>query len=96
MREWRDIYRQLADTMRERGGAPLTADTKREPDYNAIHRSILTGLIPLQDLLNKAVADLVTAMEDNALPARFGTGIQAKFDPVTGEETPVWRRAKRR
>ena len=44
MREWRDIYRQLAETMRGggvRGGHPRT-----EADgYAVIHRSILAGLL---------------------------------------------------
>lgn len=58
-------------------------------------RSVLTNVIPLQDLLNKAIADLVVNMEDTALPQRFGTGIQTKIDPTTGEELPLARRAKR-
>lgn len=57
-------------------------------------RSILTNVIPLQDLLNKAIADLVVNMEDTALPQRFGTGIQAQRDPLTGQEVPLRRRAR--
>lgn len=58
-------------------------------------RSFLTPVIPLQDALNKAIADLIVNMEDTALPQRYGTGIQNPRDPVTGEETPLRRRARR-
>ena len=56
-------------------------------------RSVLTDVIPLQDLLNKSVADLVVAMEDVALPQRYGTGIQTSYEP-DGTETPLRRRAR--
>jgi hypothetical protein len=55
-------------------------------------RSALTDVIPLQDVLNKSVVDLVVAMEDVALPQRFGTGIQAELNE-DGSEKPVMRRS---
>lgn len=58
-------------------------------------RSVLSDVIPLQDVLNKALQDLVVKGEDIALPQRWGTGIQAAFDAVTGEQTPVRRSSKR-
>lgn len=57
-------------------------------------KSILTNVIPLQDLLNKAIADLVVNMEDTALPQRYGTGIQTQRDPLTGGELPLRRRSR--
>ncbi|HEY5893485.1 MAG TPA: ATP-dependent RNA helicase HrpA [Chthoniobacterales bacterium] len=43
MREWRDIYRQLADAMDD-SATPTTAPTQ-EASYEAIHRSVLAGLL---------------------------------------------------
>ena len=57
MREWRDIYAQLLDVLKERDGfrmtsafAGLKTDTAKAtafgtPPYRAIHRSILAGLL---------------------------------------------------
>lgn len=56
-------------------------------------RSVLTDVIPLQDVLNKSVVDLVTAMEDVALPQRYATGVQVEIDPDTGQEKPLFRRS---
>lgn len=47
-------------------------------------RSVLKNIIPIQDALNKAVSDLLVAMEFVALPQRWGTGIDSEED----EETP--------
>lgn len=49
-------------------------------------RSILAGVIPLQDALNKAIADMLVSMENRALPQRWASGIQVERDPVTGQE----------
>jgi SPP1 Gp6-like portal protein len=54
-------------------------------------RSELKDVIPLQDALNKAVADMLVAMEFVALPQRWATGIEVKRDPVTGEPISPWR-----
>lgn len=52
-------------------------------------RSMLGPVIPLQDALNKSLADMLVAMEFNAYPQRWATGIQTKVNPVTGvEEDP--------
>jgi ATP-dependent helicase HrpA len=55
MREWRDIYRQLADAVEEeapmRGGKRPTSNAQRSTSkadgasYTAIHRSVLAGLL---------------------------------------------------
>lgn len=49
-------------------------------------RSILAGVIPLQDALNKAVSDMLVTMESRALPQRTAAGIQVERDPLTGKE----------
>lgn len=56
-------------------------------------RSELVDVIPLQDALNKAVADMLVAMEFVALPQRWATGIEVKRDPETGEPISPWRPA---
>jgi ATP-dependent helicase HrpA len=54
MREWRDIYAQLEDAVREDAPRPVAGQrpSNRRPDpeagdrhYEAVHRSILTGLL---------------------------------------------------
>jgi hypothetical protein len=57
-------------------------------------RSVITTVIPLQDLLNKAIADLVVNMEDTALPQRYGIGVQREVDPATGEDRSIKRRSR--
>ena len=43
-------------------------------------RSELRDVIPLQDALNKAVADMLVAMEFHAFPQRYVTGLQPETD----------------
>lgn len=59
-------------------------------------RSVLTDVIPLQDVLNLSLSNLVVNSEDVALPARFATGVQVEFDTVTGQQKPMKRSARRR
>lgn len=47
-------------------------------------RSELADVIPLQDALNKAVADMLVAMEYVALPQRWATGLEVDLDETTG------------
>ena len=42
MREWRDIYRQLSESLSETG---KPTGNEREAGYEAIHRSVLSGLL---------------------------------------------------
>ena len=56
-------------------------------------KSILRGVIPLQDALNKAVADMLVTMEGHAAPLRWGTGIEVERDPLTGQEIDPFKRA---
>jgi hypothetical protein len=48
-------------------------------------RSELTDVIPLQDALNKAIADMLVAMEYVALPQRWATGLEVEIDEATGK-----------
>lgn len=48
-------------------------------------RSLLKHMIPLQDALNKAVADMLVSMEYVALPQRWATGLEVELDPQTGK-----------
>lgn len=48
-------------------------------------RSELADVIPLQDALNKAIADMLVAMEYVALPQRWATGLEVEIDEATGK-----------
>jgi len=56
-------------------------------------KSILRGVIPLQDALNKAVADMLVTMEGHAAPLRWARGIEVERDPVTGLEKDPFKKA---
>ncbi|MFG3048130.1 phage portal protein [Streptomyces sp. NPDC048241] len=43
-------------------------------------------VIPLQIAVTKLIADMLTASEAGAFPARWGTGIDLPKDPLTGQE----------
>lgn len=47
--------------------------------------SELVGVIPMQDAVNKLVADMMVASEFVALPQRFATGLEIQHDPVTNQ-----------
>jgi hypothetical protein len=46
-------------------------------------QSELADIIPLQDAVNKLVADMLVGSEKAALPARWATGLEVPVDPVT-------------
>lgn len=56
--------------------------------------SELMTVIPLQDLLNKSLYDLVVGMEASAYPQRFGTGIEPTINPETGKTDNSWATKK--
>lgn len=62
-------------------------------ELSAYGKSILAGVIPLQDALNKAIADMLVTMEGHAAPLRWGTGIEVERDPITGVEIDPFKRA---
>lgn len=51
--------------------------------------SELRNVTVLNDALNKALADMLVAMEYVALPQRWATGIEPEYDPVTNRERQV-------
>jgi len=51
-------------------------------------RSVLADVVPLQDALNKTVADMLVAMEFHALPQRWATGVQVEKDTQGNEVSP--------
>lgn len=48
-------------------------------------RSELADVLPLQDGLNKAIADMLVAMEFHAYPQRWMVGVEVERDPETGK-----------
>jgi hypothetical protein len=48
-------------------------------------RSELRDVVPLQDAMNKALCDLLVAMEYVSFPQRWVTGLELEIDPVTGK-----------
>lgn len=50
-------------------------------------RSALRDVVPLQDALNKAVVDMLVAMERYALPLRYATGFDPDDPAVDGEDS---------
>ncbi|MGW1931874.1 phage portal protein [Streptomyces sp. NPDC001919] len=53
-------------------------------------------VIPIQIAVTKLIADMLTASEAGAFPARWGTGIDLPKDPLTGQEIDdpeLWRLA---
>jgi hypothetical protein len=57
------------------------------PSEDGIGRSELDDVIPLQDALNIAMADMLVAMEFAAYPQRWAVGLIETRDPVTGKNT---------
>lgn len=47
--------------------------------------SELDPVMPMQDLLNRALADLVVASEFHSLPRRWATGMEIEVDPETNQ-----------
>jgi ATP-dependent helicase HrpA len=45
MREWRDIHRQLAETLEESKWRESSVDPEKPEGYRAIHRALLAGLL---------------------------------------------------
>lgn len=53
--------------------------------------SELHDVIPLQDALNKAVSDMLVAMERRAVPDRWITGVEIPVDDETGKPKPLFQ-----
>lgn len=60
-------------------------------DIASFGESDLKDVLPLQDALNKATADMLVGMEFAALPQRWATGLQVQLNPLTGKpESSNW------
>lgn len=53
--------------------------------------SLLHDVIPIQDMLNKELCDMLVAMEFTAFPQRWATGVQPMIDPDTGQEVAPFK-----
>lgn len=73
---------------------PLTNNPRlwRSPEECAIGSEI-QQIIPLQDAVNKLIADLLVASEAGAAPLRYATGYTPEIDPKSNEvKAPPWTR----
>jgi hypothetical protein len=52
--------------------------------------SEISRVIPMQDGINKLVADMIVASEFGAAPQRWATGIEIPRDPKTGKPVPMF------
>lgn len=82
-----------ADSYADDSGDTLPVYHYPNGELSAYGKSILRGVIPLQDALNKAVADMLVTMEGHAAPLRWGTGIEVERDVITGQEVDPFKRA---
>jgi hypothetical protein len=58
-----------------------------------LESSILADVIPLNDALNKSIADMLVSSESNSLRQRWSTGISYETDPETGKQIIPFERA---
>jgi len=66
------------------------------PDLRGVGMSELAEVVPIQDAINKLVADLMVASEFGAFRQRWATGIEIPIDPVTGEPVSTFAAAVNR
>lgn len=70
---------------------PLPNDTGICPMFHfGRETSILDDVIPLNDALNKTIADLLVSSESNSLRQRWSTGISYEINPETGKQVIPW------
>jgi len=96
MREWRDIHFQLSESLREIGD--FAANTQ-DADYDAIHRSIVTGLF--SNIARKKEHNIYQAARGREVMIFPGSGLferraeqkknpADKKDPTDRSKTPQW------
>lgn len=65
---------------------------RNDPDLGESRgRSDLRDAIPIQDALNKSLADMLVAMEFSAFRQRWFTGIELEEDEATGKLIEPWK-----
>lgn len=67
------------------GEVPVVPFLNR-PRLDPWGHSEIANVIPLQDAVNKLVADMLVASEFCAMPQRYATGLEIERDPVTGQK----------
>lgn len=73
---------------------PLMNDIGRPAMFHfGLEDSILTDVIPLNDALNKSIADLLVSSEANSLRQRWISGIAFEINPETGEQVIPFEKA---
>lgn len=82
-----DVPGEAWPLLNEYGQVPVFHFGNNAP-IGGFGRSELRDVIPLQNALNKSVADMLVAMEFQALPQRWATGIEVEVDPDTGKVKP--------
>lgn len=55
------------------------------PELDGWGTSELAAVLPLQDMVNKTVADMLVASEFVAMPQRWVTGLEIQTNPATGQ-----------
>jgi hypothetical protein len=94
--EWRWEPREIEDEVwplpNPFGEVPLVPLVNR-PRLLAEGVSELAPIIPIQDGINKLVADLLVASEFGAFRQRWATGIEIPTDPITGRPSKAFEAA---
>ena len=91
MREWRDIYMQIRHTLREIGGFRMN---RGEADYDAIHRSVVSGL--LSNIALKKEGNMYRAARGRDVMLFPGSGLflsrkeEKKEEDEKKKSTPGW------
>lgn len=57
----------------------------RHSRHGVIAQSEIRSIIPLQDAVNKLIADMLVGSDKQALPARWATGLEVPTDPQTNQ-----------
>lgn len=66
------------------------------PNLSGAGMSELAEVVPLQDAINKLVADMIVASEFGAFRQRWATGIEIPLDPETGKPVSTFSAAVNR
>lgn len=73
------------------GRVPVVHYTNNAPMLGDFGISEIADVMPLQDALNKAIADMLVAMEYNAFPQRYAIGIDAPEPNEAGKKVLPWK-----
>lgn len=85
-----ELMADVGETVNTLGRPPVVHFANNGP-IGGYGRSELADVIPLQDALNKTIADMLVGSEFAALPQRYAIGVEEKRDPSTGRKLPMFR-----